>query len=87
MKKYYRVEKTVATTGTTNALFEYTDYDSALVAVYMATASAISTPDVFSSLGMILDRTGSVYKKEYWERSGMSDPENPDIPAPVIEDK
>lgn len=77
MKKFYRIEKTVSTTGTTNTIFEYTDYDSALVAVYMATASAISNPNVFSSLGLILDRTGNVFRKEYWERAGMEDPENP----------
>lgn len=68
---YFLIEITSTEAQTAKAIWEKASVDEAMMALFQGMASAIANINVQSAMFMVIDRTGSIQRYEYWERPGV----------------
>ena len=78
--QYFMIDITTTSDGqTSKALWDYSDFDTAVMNFHQSIASAMANENVVSLLRQIIDGSGIMLKQEHWVRPEV-DEEEPSEP-------
>ena len=68
---YFLIEITSTASETAKAIWEKSSVTEATMALFQGMASAMANLNVQTAMFMVIDKTGTIQRYEYWERPGV----------------